>query len=122
MSEHHAHTEHDTHPTDTSHHHVVSRSTYFVIFGALMVLTALTVAAAFVDMSAATGIPALNDIVMLAIAITKAVLVVLFFMHVKYSGRLTSLTVLSGVLFFVILIGVTLSDYLSRGLLGIPGK
>lgn len=102
--------------------HVVQPKTYFVIFGALMVFTALTVAAAFVDLSAATGIPALNDIVMLAIAVTKAVLVVLFFMHVKYSGRLTSLTVLSGVLFFVILIAITLSDYMTRGMLGIPGK
>jgi len=103
-------------------HHVVPRRIYFAVFGALMLFTALTVAAAFVDMSAATGVPALNDVVMLAIAITKAVLVVLFFMHVKYSGRLTSLTVLSGVLFFCLLIGITLSDYLSRGLLGIPGK
>lgn len=101
--------------------HVVPRKTYFLIFGALMVGTALTVGAAFVDLSAATGIPALNDIVMLAIAVAKAVLVVLYFMHVKYSGRLTALTVLSGVLFFFILIAITLSDYLTRGLLGLPG-
>lgn len=102
--------------------HVVPLRVYFAVFAALMVLTALTVVAAFFDLAAATGVPALNDVVMLAIAVTKAVLVVLFFMHVKYSGRLTSLTVLSGVLFFVLLIGITLSDYLTRGLLGIPGK
>jgi len=102
--------------------HVVPIRVYLAVFAALMVFTALTVAAAFVDMAAVTGIPGLNDVVMLAIAVTKAVLVVLFFMHVRYSGRLTSLTVLSGLLFFVILIGITLSDYLTRGLLGIPGK
>ena len=102
--------------------HVVPRKIYFIIFGCLMVGTALTVAAAFVDLSAVTGIPAMNDIVMLAIAAAKAMLVVLFFMHVKYSGRLTALTVLSGLLFFFILIGITLSDYLTRGLIGVPGR
>jgi cytochrome c oxidase subunit 4 len=102
--------------------HVVPVRVYLAVFGALLVLTALTTAAAFVDLAAMTGVPAMNDIVMLAIAVTKAVLVVLFFMHVRYSGRLTSLTVLSGVLFFMLLIGITLSDYLTRGLLGIPGK
>jgi len=95
--------------------HVVPRKVYYWIFAALMVGTALTVGAAFVDLSAATGIPGLNDVVMLGIAVAKAVLVVLFFMHVKYSGRLTALTVLSGVLFLVILLTITLSDYLTRG-------
>jgi cytochrome c oxidase subunit 4 len=102
--------------------HVVPRKTYFLIFAALMVGTALTVAAAFVDLSAYTGVPLMNDVVMLGIAVAKAVLVVLFFMHVKYSGRLTALTVLSGVLFFLLLVGITLSDYLTRGVLGIPGR
>lgn len=97
--------------------HVVPRKVYYLIFAALMVGTALTVGAAFVDLAAITGIPGLNDIVMLAIAVTKAVLVVLYFMHVKYSGRLTALTVLSGVLFLLILLSITLSDYLTRSLL-----
>jgi cytochrome c oxidase subunit 4 len=102
--------------------HVVPRKTYVLIFAALMAGTALTVAAAFVDLSAYTGVPLMNDVVMLGIAVAKAVLVVLFFMHVKYSGRLTALTVLSGVLFFLLLVGITLSDYLTRGMLGIPGR
>jgi len=102
--------------------HVVPRKVYFIIFACLMVGTALTVAAAFVDLAAITGIPAMNDIVMLGIAAAKAVLVVLFFMHVKYSGRLTALTVLSGVLFFALLISFTLSDYVTRGLIGVPGR
>lgn len=89
--------------------HVVSRKTYYLIFAALMVGTALTVAVAFVDL----GI--FNDIVMLAIAVTKAVLVILYFMHVKYSGRLTALTVASGFLFLLILMGIVVSDYIARG-------
>jgi len=97
--------------------HVVPRKVYYWIFAALMVGTALTVGAAFVDLAAATGVPGLNDVVMLTIAAAKAVLVVLFFMHVKYSGRLTALTVLSGVLFLIILLTITLSDYLTRAVL-----
>ena len=89
-------------------HHVVSRKVYFAIFAALMVGTALTVWVAYFDLGA------LNDVVMLAIAVTKATLVVLYFMHVKYSGRLTSLVVASGVLFFLILVALLLSDYLTR--------
>jgi cytochrome c oxidase subunit IV len=100
--------------------HVISPKTYVWIFLALMVGTALTVAAAFVDLGAMTGFTALNDIVMLTIAVAKAVLVILFFMHVRYSGRLTGLTVISGFLFLVILIGIVLLDYLTRGV--IPGK
>lgn len=102
--------------------HIVTPKTYLLIFGALMVGTVLTVAAAYVDLGQYTGIPALNDIVMLAIAVTKAVLVVLFFMHVKYSGRLTALTAVSGVLFFLILIAFVLADYVTRGIIGVPGR
>ena len=100
--------------------HVITPKTYVWIFLALMAGTALTVAAAFVDLGALTGMAALNDIVMLAIAVTKAVLVILYFMHVKYSGRLTALTVTSGFVFLALLIGIVMLDYMSRGM--IPGK
>jgi cytochrome c oxidase subunit 4 len=100
--------------------HVITPKTYLAIFLALMVGTALTVAAAFVDLGALTGFAALNDIVMLSIAVAKAVLVILFFMHVKYSGRLTALTVASGFVFLAILMGIVVLDYASRGV--IPGK
>lgn len=100
--------------------HVISPKTYVWIFLALMVGTALTVAAAFVDLGAVTGIAALNDVVMLAIAVTKAVLVILFFMHVRYSGRLTALTVGSGFVFLLILFAIVVMDYATRGV--IPGK
>ena len=100
--------------------HVISPKTYVWIFLALMVGTALTVAAAFVDLGAMTGFSALNDVVMLAIAVTKAVLVILFFMHVRYSGRLTALTVGSGFVFLLILFAIVVMDYATRGV--IPGK
>ena len=98
--------------TDQSGHHVVPVKTYLVIFGALMVFTAITVAAAFVDMGA------LNNVVMIAIAVTKATLVVLFFMHVKYSTRLIPLVAAIGFGWLLILFGITMSDYLTRGWFG----
>ncbi|MEM7481498.1 MAG: cytochrome C oxidase subunit IV family protein [Acidobacteriota bacterium] len=93
-------------------HHVVSRKLYFGIFAALMVLTVITVAVAFVDLGR------LNDVVMLAIATLKAVLVILYFMHVKYSGKLTALTVVGGFMFFFIMIAMIMMDYIGRGFLG----
>jgi cytochrome c oxidase subunit 4 len=98
------------------HEHVVSRKIYFAIFASLMVLTALTTWVAFQDLGA------LNDVVMLAIAVGKAVLVILFFMHVRYSGRLTALVVGGGFLWLAILLALTLQDYVTRGWLGVPGK
>jgi cytochrome c oxidase subunit IV len=89
--------------------HVSPKSTYYGIFGALMVLTAITVAAAF------TPLGAFNFPVAISIAILKATLVVLFFMHVKYSSRLTKMIVAMSVFFLMILFGLTLTDYLSRG-------
>ena len=91
--------------------HIVSKKMYFVIFGALMALTAITVVAANIDL----GSEKLNTIVALAIAVTKAVLVVLFFMHVRYSSRLTWIVVASGFLWLFIMVALTLSDYLTRG-------
>lgn len=84
---------------------------YFLIFGALMVGTALTVAAAF------TNLGPFGDVVALAIAVVKATLVVLFFMHVRDSARMTKLSIVAGFLWLVILIALTLSDYFSRGFL-----
>src|SRR5215203_4017934 len=89
--------------------HISPKSTYYAIFAALMVGSAITVAVAFVNLGA------FNFAVALAIAITKATLVVLFFMHVKYSSRLTKLFVGMALFFLMILFGLTLTDYLSRG-------
>ncbi len=89
-------------------HHVTPPIVYMVIFGVLLVFTALTVGASFVEMGV------FNPIVALAIGVVKATLVVLFFMGVKYSTKLTKLTVGCGIFTFIVLIGMTLADYITR--------
>ena len=89
-------------------HHIVSPRVYLAILTALLVGTAVTIWASYIDMGP------LNPIIALAIACTKAVLVILFFMHVKYSTKLTKLTVGAGVFTFLILVGMTLADYFTR--------
>lgn len=83
---------------------------YLLIFGLLAFFTCATWAIAFADL----GI--WNPVVALAIACTKAVLVILFFMHVRYSDKLTMITVTAGFFWLMILITLSLSDYLSRTL------
>jgi cytochrome c oxidase subunit 4 len=89
--------------------HVSSIKLYVGIWVSLMVFTLLTVAAARVDLGL------FNPIVALAIATTKAILVVLFFMHVKYtSEKLTKLVIVSAIFFFLILLMLTMADYTTR--------
>jgi len=95
-----------------SEHKVTGLGAYFSVFLALMVLTAGTVWAAFTDLGA------WNDIVAMAIALTKASLVVLIFMQVRFASRMAKITVVAGFLWLAILFGITLSDYFSRGFLG----
>ena len=94
--------------------HVLPLSMYFGIFGTLMVLTVVTVGAAFVDLGS------LNIVVAIAIAIVKATLVILFFMHLKYSARLNWIVVGAGLFWFVILLGMLMLDYSSRGWMNVP--
>lgn len=93
--------------------HISPVSLYVTIFLALMVGTALTVAAAFVDLGS------FNFPVAMLIAVIKASLVVWFFMHVKYQSHLTKLTVATGLFFLAILLGMMLIDYTSKT--GPPG-
>ncbi len=88
--------------------HIVSRKVYFVIFGALMVGTALTVAAATQDFGWA------NDLIAMTIAVGKALLVLLFFMHVRYSSRLIWVVVSAMFFWLAVMLVLTLSDYSSR--------
>ena len=101
----------------TSNHdsHVTSIRTYVSVFVALLGLTGLTVAAAYANLGV------FNTPVALAIAIVKALLVVLVFMHVWHSPRLTKLVVGGATLWLLILLLITLADYTSRGWLGYPG-
>jgi cytochrome c oxidase subunit 4 len=102
-------TGHEAHEAEQhGEHHIVSPVTYAIIFFALLVGTALTIAASYWDVGA------WNPVIALAIACTKATLVVLFFMHVKYSSKLMKLTVGAGVFTFLILVGMSLSDYFTR--------
>ncbi len=89
-------------------HHIVSPFQYTLVYITLLVGTAITVGAAYLDLKV------FNPIVALAIACTKAVIVILFFMHVKYQSRLVKMTVGLGFLTFLILIMMTLLDYMSR--------
>jgi len=91
-----------------SQEHVTSRKVYFAVFAALLGLTYATVAVSRIDLGE------LNTIVALSIAVAKALLVVLFFMHVRHSTRLTKLVVVGGFLWLAILIGFTMADEATR--------
>jgi cytochrome c oxidase subunit 4 len=79
-----------------------------MVFATLLIFTGVTVGAAYIDL----GI--FNPVVALAIASFKAVVVILFFMHVKYQSSLIKLTVAAGFFTFIVLITMTMSDYISR--------
>jgi cytochrome c oxidase subunit 4 len=88
--------------------HVVSVRIYLVIFAVLVVLTGVTTAVAFLDLGR------INVVMMLLIAFVKATLVVLYFMHVRFTSRLTQIAAASGLAWLTIMIGLTLSDVLTR--------
>src|SRR3954467_6479476 len=88
--------------------HVVPKRVYYTIFGILMLCTYLTVQIASFDLGR------LNTVAALVIAVFKATLVVLFFMHVRYSTRLTWAVVIGSLFWLGILFTLTLSDYLTR--------
>ena len=89
--------------------HIAPVRTYVLIFAMLMVFTSITVAVAF------TNLGPFNFPIAISIAIVKATLVVLFFMHLKYSSQLTKLVIGSGIFFLLVLFSLTMTDYLSRG-------
>jgi cytochrome c oxidase subunit 4 len=91
-------------------------STYLLVFFSLIGFTALTVAAAYVDLGWA------NNAVALGIAITKATLVVLYFMHVKENSRLIPAVIFSGLFMLLLLLVNLLADYGTRGWLGVEGR
>jgi cytochrome c oxidase subunit 4 len=98
----------------SSSHVIGNRFTYFLVFLALMAGTAITVAVTYVHLGW------LNLPLALIIATTKALLVIMFFMHLKDHPRLIKVTFAAAFFFFAILIAHTLSDYLSRGQMGMP--
>jgi cytochrome c oxidase subunit 4 len=95
--------------------HIVPRQLYYRIFATLIGLTLLTVGVAFVDLGV------LNTILALTIAVVKALLVLLFFMHVRYSSRLTWVYIAAGLFWLALLLTFTMSDYLTRDWLVVTG-
>lgn len=93
--------------------HVVPVRILFSVFAALIVLLAATVAAAFVNWGA------FSPLIAMTIATVKALLIVLFFMEVRYSSRLTMVIAGGGFVWLAILIIITMSDYVSRRLVGV---
>ncbi len=89
---------------------------YWWVFIALMVLLGATVGASYIDMGV------LNPIVALGIAAIKAALVALFFMHIRYGSRVSWLFAGAGLVWFAIMIILTMSDYVSRGWLAAVGR
>jgi len=88
--------------------HIVPVRSYLLVFLALMGLTALTVGVAFINLGS------MNTFIALVIAATKMLLVMLIFMHVKYSSRLTKLAILAAFFWLALLLTFTMSDYFTR--------
>jgi cytochrome c oxidase subunit 4 len=102
--------------SDHAEHHIVPKRIYFLVFFALIVLTWVTTIVSTIDLGA------LNIYVALSIAIFKASLVVLFFMHVKYGSRLTKMIVLCGLYWLLLLLFIAMADLWTRGWMGVPGR
>jgi cytochrome c oxidase subunit 4 len=100
----------------TEEHHIVPIRVYVIVFLTLILLTWVTAWVSTVDLGP------MNIYVALSIAIFKASIVALFFMHVKYSSRLTKLIVCSGILWLLFLLFVTMGDFWTRNWIGVPGR
>src|SRR6188508_2103236 len=96
--------------------HIATVRVYVTIFALLLVFTGLTVMVAKYDFGW------LNTPVALTIAVTKASLVVIYFMGVRFNTPLTKVVVVAGFFWLLIMFGLTMGDYLSRPLLGVPGR
>jgi cytochrome c oxidase subunit 4 len=89
-------------------HHIVTPLQYLYVFATLLFFTGVTVWAAYVPF----GI--FNPVIALGIASFKATIVILFFMHAAYQSRLIKMTIGAGFFMFLVLITMTMSDYISR--------
>jgi cytochrome c oxidase subunit IV len=118
MAHHNPHSNPQVSHEGTEHHteHIVPMGVYISVFLALVALTWVTTFVSTVDLGR------LNIFVALSIAIFKASLVLLFFMHVKYGTRLTKMIVLSGIYWLFLLLFIVMMDLWTRGWMGVPGR
>ena len=101
---------------DHSDHHIVPKRVYYLVFLTLIAMTWVTAFVSTVDLGR------LNVFVALSIAIFKASLVILFFMHVKYGTRLTKMIVLAGMYWLILLLFIVMMDLWTRNWMGVPGR
>lgn len=101
--------DHETYRGHAAPHHQASLVSYFAIFFALMILTAITVWISRIDLGA------MNTLVAMVVAIIKALLVILWFMHVIHSPRMTWVVVIGSFLWLAVMFALFFSDYLTRG-------
>jgi len=94
----------------------ISRRTYALTYITLVVLTAATTAFSFVDLGP------MNTILAVGFAVGKALLIVLFFMHLIASPNLTRVIAIGAIVWLLILMSLTLGDYITRGWVPVPGK
>ena len=104
------------HADHLGEHHIVPKRVYFAVFFTLIVMTWITAYVSTIDLGR------WNIFVALAIAIFKASLVVLFFMHVWYSTRLTKMIVMASLFWLILLLFLTMADIWTRGWMGVPGR
>ena len=95
--------------------HPASKDTYYRVWAILMVLLLITAGAAYINLGP------LNTIVAMTVAVCKALLIILFFMHIRYGSRLTWIFAGAGFFWLVLLLTLTMSDYLSRSWLPVTG-
>jgi cytochrome c oxidase subunit IV len=99
---------------DAMSEHIVEKKTYYSVFAALMILLAATVGIAYIHVGE------LNIVAALTIAFIKAALIILYFMHVRYSSRLLWVFVGAGFFWLGIMFILSFSDFLTRGWLPVP--
>jgi cytochrome c oxidase subunit 4 len=110
------HTPHFVHETEPEHEHILPVRAYIAVYLALLVLLVATVGFAYVN------IEPFNFTMTMVIAVAKAVLIALIFMHVRFGDRLTWVFSSAAFIWLAILIVLSLNDYFTRGWLNIPGK
>jgi cytochrome c oxidase subunit IV len=102
--------------SEQSEHHIVPKRVYFLVFFTLIAMTWITAYVSTIDLGR------LNIYVALSIAIFKASLVILFFMHVKYGTKLTKMIVLAGLYWLILVLFIAMLDLWTRNWMGVPGR